>query len=1512
MRRMRHAGEMSVITLTLSAALILGGWAHSAEAQETVASPRQSLVVSNAPAEVGGVPTFGANAPVELMGGFLPVWTCPDASKNDPLPVVIANSTVLVIREGDGKVTSTTIPALGGLNLGLTVGVTGPTGPLTTGTYDVVYDECQDGAYSPDFDAKFTAAFRVIVPVDAPVIDLGQAKADAAARAKLLNQAINLWSDYNQLKGAVAKAKVYSSGTSAEVQSQAFKDGKDALKTYLSSATGYNVDSYLSPPTWLNLTLLSAQNYTGAFANDPPDANFGQVTTVASEPAAGYPASSADDAADHDLAAHVGVSARLTRALLQATERYQGATAAKDGHWALVHAREMRDLARALAAEETATAAAERAAAGKYRALPALDTDALAYLQQAAAGLTAGQVQALRNAGLPAAKVQSVQASLSQADLTVTAADVASGLDSLAGGDATWSVSLTAMAARAQTAVTALEADPNVGALPPTAQAGGPYTVAAGGALTLNAAATSGGVAPVTYRWDTNGDGTFGDATGVTTAAPVGDPGHRLVGVEVTDAIGQTSLAYTTVDVGGTAATLTGTPSESAVVMPVGRTQTFAVSGGSPVEWRLDGRPVGNAASYDYAPSEVSQVGQHNLGAWIGVESSQRAVRSWAIEVTGTDGDADDWTSNVDCDDTRSGVHPGATEVVGDGLDNDCDPATGDGGGPGTGAPTTVSTQPVPNGSFESPVSGTVVCGGSVPDSPSQLTAYSQADAASVPSVSVSAAHDGTSGLLVQTAAHTGGCGAAAAYQELPGLATGLSYDVDAWVRPDEGTQQMSVLFGWDHSSGSRSSETSVFVAPTATTLLAFGKSVSLPGLTFQTWHHVVLGVDLAARSATLTVDGVLMGSTPAGTGVSAATNATLYVGQSDGSPETATQFAYDEVKVPAVSGVPFQVAQPLGRSATRGEVFFDQTYVITTTASGDLAIAGSADGTAALSVDDAFDLTVTRADGTIQTMTHDFSGGCSGNYPEPPISLASFLGAGRNTVHLVFRDTCGAVLGNTAVWFMVPQATTVQYQTPTVPAADLTTTEGTATSTPLRSSTTPGATLTYNIAGQPAHGTATVSGSTLTYTPESGFIGTDTLGYTVTSALNSAAITSAPAVIRITVTPGTAPPSISPIDPLTTDGSVVNREVTARSPGTAILTLTAAGLPPFATFTDLGGGHGILSVDGAHASPGPYSASIKATSDTGNATASVSITVPGDRAPAMKSVNVATAYRTAVTVSPSAADPDGDTLAYSPRTPPAHGTVTQSGNAFTYVPEAGFSGVDAFAVGASDGSLSGTGMVTVTVSAPSSAPALDTSVSRDVSGSASKYVSPNLTTAKAGELLLAFVSADGPSNTAQSISKVTGGGLAWTLAGRTTDVWGTAEVWQARASGSFSAAVTAVPAKAGYEGSITVAAFTGAAAKVGATAAAVGRGAHPQVSLTTQRPTSLVWAAGHDWDAAKSRTPDAGQQIVHQYISTRVHDTFWTQRVNELVDKPATILLGASATAKSHWQLAAVEIPAG
>lgn len=50
--------------------------------------------------------------------------------------------------------------------------------------------------------------------------------------------------------------------------------------------------------------------------------------------------------------------------------------------------------------------------------------------------------------------------------------------------------------------------------------------------------------------------------------------------------------------------------------------------------------------------------------------------RSWDVIVVPPDADA--WTASTDCDESDPMVHPGANELAGNGVDDDCDPGTPD------------------------------------------------------------------------------------------------------------------------------------------------------------------------------------------------------------------------------------------------------------------------------------------------------------------------------------------------------------------------------------------------------------------------------------------------------------------------------------------------------------------------------------------------------------------------------------------------------------------------------------------------------------------------------------------------------------------------------------------------------------------------------------------------------------------------------------------------------------------
>jgi PKD repeat protein/flagellar hook assembly protein FlgD len=203
----------------------------------------------------------------------------------------------------------------------------------------------------------------------------------------------------------------------------------------------------------------------------------------------------------------------------------------------------------------------------------------------------------------------------------------------------------------------------------------------------------------------------------------------------------------------------------------------------------------------------------------------------------------------------------------------------------------------------------------------------------------------------------------------------------------------------------------------------------------------------------------------------------------------------------------------------------------------------------------------------------------------------------------------------------------------------------------------------------------------------------------------------------------------------------------------------------------------------------------------------------------------------------------------------------------------------------------------------------VDQVVSFDRTTSATQLRSPAMAVS-AGELVLAHVSADGPSSRRQRVTSLTGGGLRWSLAARSNDGRGTAEIWQAKTTQAISQLqVAAKLARYGYHGSITVASFKGRQV-VGATsvAAAGSRGA-PRVKLTPARDRSLVWAAGHASTRAQAPVAQPGQTIVHQFLDTRAKDTFWTQRLDGPASRGVPVRMGVSTPTRDRWQMVAVEL---
>jgi hypothetical protein len=184
--------------------------------------------------------------------------------------------------------------------------------------------------------------------------------------------------------------------------------------------------------------------------------------------------------------------------------------------------------------------------------------------------------------------------------------------------------------------------------------------------------------------------------------------------------------------------------------------------------------------------------------------------------------------------------------------------------------------------------------------------------------------------------------------------------------------------------------------------------------------------------------------------------------------------------------------------------------------------------------------------------------------------------------------------------------------------------------------------------------------------------------------------------------------------------------------------------------------------------------------------------------------------------------------------------------------------------------------------------------------------------TAAAGEVLVAFVGADGTA-TGQTAT-VTGAGLTWTLVRRTNVRPGTAEIWRAVAPSVLTnVTVTSTLGLAtAFDQSLTVVAFRGATG-VGASASANAATGAPTVALTTTKAGSWVYAVGNDWDRAVARTVGAGQAIVHQFVDSSIGDTYWTQSATGPTAALGTVVsMSDTAPTNDRWNFTAVEVLAG
>ncbi|HLP69911.1 MAG TPA: putative Ig domain-containing protein [Rhizobium sp.] len=235
------------------------------------------------------------------------------------------------------------------------------------------------------------------------------------------------------------------------------------------------------------------------------------------------------------------------------------------------------------------------------------------------------------------------------------------------------------------------------------------------------------------------------------------------------------------------------------------------------------------------------------------------------------------------------------------------------------------------------------------------------------------------------------------------------------------------------------------------------------------------------------------------------------------------------------------------------------------------------------------------------------------------------------------------------------------------------------------------GAAARVTVAGPPSHGTASASGTAITYTPSAGYSGPDSFTYMATNATGS----SSPATVTITVTPPSL--ALSPSTLPDGTGAVAYSQTLSASGGTAPynFAITAGSSPAGLTLSS----GGVLS--GTPTTEGSYLFTVTATDAygaTGSQTYTMAIAVA---APVAGAVSATVAANSGG--SPIALDLSGGAAAsVAVVGSPSHGTASASGTAISYTPSAGYSGPDSFTYTATNATgTSSAATVTVTVTPP-------------------------------------------------------------------------------------------------------------------------------------------------------------------------------------------------------------------
>ncbi|MGF6258773.1 hypothetical protein OKW20_005900 [Ensifer sp. LBL] len=310
---------------------------------------------------------------------------------------------------------------------------------------------------------------------------------------------------------------------------------------------------------------------------------------------------------------------------------------------------------------------------------------------------------------------------------------------------------------------------------------------------------------------------------------------------------------------------------------------------------------------------------------------------------------------------------------------------------------------------------------------------------------------------------------------------------------------------------------------------------------------------------------------------------------------------------------------------------------------------------------------------GTVSTLTATSSSGLPPVFTSLTPAICTITGSATLTAVAIGPCTISADQPGNAAYLPAPTVThsfAINPQLPIVGSVSATVAANSAAS-PVALSLSGGAADRVEIASAPAHGSATVSGMSIDYTPDPGFSGADSFTYTATNAAG----TSAPATVAVTVSP-----PIFAFTPATgaLDGGAVGRaysQAIGVANGAAPYRFAVvAGTLPIGLHLDPSSG----AITGTPTAEGSGGFTILAT-DANGATGTVSYQIAiGQPLPVVGNVVVAVTASSAANPIPLSLS-GGLAQSVSVAASPSHGTASVSGTSISYTPEPGYAGADSF-----------------------------------------------------------------------------------------------------------------------------------------------------------------------------------------------------------------------------------------